>query len=150
MGQLKFTSRASYAVEHQYKIKCLNCLIVLSEPCLSLIICFSACHVRFFSLISPLFHLSVHVTIFLHVSMDNTLQCEAIRSVLEIFVHTTYTNYQVWSFPVLSGNYRARYWGSPQLGLAYASMLMLLYGRHVDSDICCLCILQQYGMQTIH
>ena len=94
---------------------------------------FSAYHVRFFSLISPLFlHLS---EIFLHVSTDSIIQCEDIRSVQEIFVHATYvpfhqlpsvglpgffrkflctrrtyhsTNYQVWGFPVFSGNFRAR------------------------------------------
>ena len=68
-------------------------------------------------------------------STDGTLQCEYIRSVQEIFVHATYvpfhqlpsvglpgffrkflctrrtyyfTNYQVWGFPVFSGNFRAR------------------------------------------
>ena len=64
-------------------------------------------------------------------STDSTLQCEDIRSVQEIFVHATYvpfhqlpsvglpgffrkflctrfTNYQVWGFPVFSGNFRAR------------------------------------------
>ena len=89
---------------------------------------FSACHVRFFSLISPLFpsQCPCH-KIFLQVSTDSTLQCEDIRSVQEIFVHATYvpfhqltnvglpgffrkflctqhmyhfTNYQVWGFPV--------------------------------------------------
>ena len=66
-------------------------------------------------------------------STDSTLQCEDIRSVQEIFVHATYvhqlpsvglpgffrkflcarctyhfTNYQVWGFPISSGNFRAR------------------------------------------
>ena len=89
---------------------------------------FSACHVRLFSLISPLFPSQCLCDkIFLHVSMDSTLQCEDIRSVQEIFVHATYvpfTNYQVWGFPVFSGIFHARdvrtmlnqqYWGSFRL-----------------------------------
>ena len=113
---------------------------------------FSACHVRFFSLISPLFPSQCPCDkIFLHMSTDSTLQCEDIRSVQEIFVHATYipfhqlpsvgfpgflrkfsctrrtyhfTNYQVWGFPVYSGNFHAcdvrimlnrQYWGSLRL-----------------------------------
>ena len=92
---------------------------------------FSAYHIRFFSLISPLFPYASQCPrdkIFLHVSIDS------IRSVQEILVHTTYvpfhqlpsvglsvfvrrfsctrrtyhfTNYQVWGFPFLS-DFRAR------------------------------------------
>ena len=88
---------------------------------------FSACHVCFFSLISPLFPSQCPCDkIFLHLSMDSSLQCEDIRSVQEIFVHATYvpfTNYQVWGFPVFSGIFRARrtYHAQPTiLGLAQA------------------------------
>ena len=93
---------------------------------------FSAYHIRFFSLISPLFPYASQCPrdkIFLHVSIDS------IRSVQEILVHATYvpfhqlpsvglsvfvrkfwctrrtyhfTNYQVWGFPFLSGDFCAR------------------------------------------
>ena len=70
-----------------------SCFLCLSQP--------------FFSLISPLFPSQCpYDKIFLHMSTDSTLQCEAIWSVQEIFMHATYVSFHQLPSVGLPGFFR--------------------------------------------